>query len=316
MVVVGEGDERGHVQSIISSDSLAVSLLTHCSRGPAFPTACVHCWSMLSSTCLPAASFHSASPWPVWIPPFAFALRTLSWKINELFWVPYAIRMTSHKILLPKFPPNQNPVLLKSIWSIHSATCLHLPRCLKLYYFKAATEIPDQFFPHEQQVQHHAYLVSMPSACVRLLVVCHVILPIEAGIVPHVNQDLQVLTVSRAACVCLQRLKSGPQSSCFRKSTLRPFTTTACPPLLPHPSAGFGLQSLTRLFWSPPHHVTLLIGTDLLVPLLQRQSGYTEPVLSSLILHALLCSIWEHTKRFNRIHQFNRHSIWNQIIGI
>lgn len=73
-----------------------------------------------------------------------------SWKINELLWAPYAIREISHKILLPKSPETQNPVLLKSISSPHSATCfLHFPQDLTFYYFKAATEIPDQFFTHE-----------------------------------------------------------------------------------------------------------------------------------------------------------------------
>lgn len=36
-------------------------------------------------------------------------------------------------------------------------------------YFKAVTGIHDQFFTHGEQVQHHACLVSLPSACVRKL---------------------------------------------------------------------------------------------------------------------------------------------------
>ena len=146
-----------------------------------------------------------------------------------------------------------------------------------------------------------------------LLVICHVTLLLGVGIVPRENQDLQILLYPMLHVFVYRDLRWVQSHPAFTGG-LQVFSPQH--PMLPHLYAGFGLHSLTQLVWSSPQQVTLPISKDILVPLLQRQAKYSEPIPSSLILYWFLCFIWGCTKRFKMIHHFSNHLTRNQIIDL
>lgn len=258
--------------------------------------------------------------------PSAFAMSMLFWKINKLL-CPNGIRsQISHKILLPKSPP-QTRILFYSSPSRVSVLLLAFFIFLRTLN-STISRLPLKFLTCSSLVKSRPSTMLAWSACLvlvsencpqqtekyGLLVICHVNASNRGWDSPSWEPGLTGPLVSHAACLCVQRLKLGPQSSSFHKGTWSPFVTTSCAPLLPRLSAGFGLHSLTKLAWRPPLQVT--------APLAKISPCPTSPKTvkifwtNSLILHEFLHFIWEHTKRFKMIHHFSSHLIWNQVIDL